>query len=220
MTATDPEGARVTGIVLAGGRSARFGRDKLVERLDGRTLLDRAVDALATRASEVLVVGPAHGPAPALHPSRRGPPIHVLRDPEPGGGPLVGLAVGLEAASQAIVLVAGGDMPALVPNVLDLLVDEVAAGAGAAALEAGGRVHPLPCALDRVRARAALGRVRSAGRSSVHAVLEALEFVAIPESGWRALDPGAATLLDVDRPADLDRAGGQIDGTVSRRGGP
>ena len=215
-----PDTTGVTGIVLAGGRSARFGRDKLTELLDGRTLLDRAVDALATRCAEVVVVAAADGPAPAISPSRHNPRIRVLRDPEPGGGPLVGLAVGLEAAAEAIVLVAGGDMPALVPEVLGLLVDEVAAGAAAAALEEGGRLHPLPCAIDRVRAGTALSRVRAAGRSSLQSILEALDVTVLPEDAWRALDPGGATLLDIDRPADLDRAGGRRRGRLSPRDEP
>ena len=36
----------VTGLVLAGGRSSRFGRDKLAEPIDGRPLLWHAIDAV------------------------------------------------------------------------------------------------------------------------------------------------------------------------------
>ena len=39
--------APVSVVVLAGGRSSRFGRDKLAERLDGRTLLTNAIDSMA-----------------------------------------------------------------------------------------------------------------------------------------------------------------------------
>src|SRR5438094_316039 len=39
--------ADASGIVLAGGRSVRFGGDKLSAVIDGRALLDRAVDPLA-----------------------------------------------------------------------------------------------------------------------------------------------------------------------------
>ena len=44
----------VAAIVLAGGRSSRFGRDKLAEPLDGRPLLDHAIAAVGHVATDVL----------------------------------------------------------------------------------------------------------------------------------------------------------------------
>ena len=43
---------RIGAIVLAGGRSSRFGRDKLAESIDGRPLLDRAVEAVGVTCTE------------------------------------------------------------------------------------------------------------------------------------------------------------------------
>ena len=37
---------RVSAIVLAGGRSSRFGSDKLVKEIEGRSILLRAIDAV------------------------------------------------------------------------------------------------------------------------------------------------------------------------------
>ncbi|MDO9368088.1 MAG: molybdenum cofactor guanylyltransferase [Sphingopyxis sp.] len=45
------------GAVLAGGRSSRFGSDKALAMLDGRTLLDHAVAALRPHCDAVVVVG-------------------------------------------------------------------------------------------------------------------------------------------------------------------
>jgi len=77
---------RVSGIVLAGGASRRFGRDKLVEPIDGIPLLERAVLALAGLVEEVVVViGPDRA---APHLGSIGRPVRYARDPEPFGGPL------------------------------------------------------------------------------------------------------------------------------------
>ena len=64
---------RVAGIVLAGGRASRFGRDKLAERLDGRTLVDRAIASLEPVVDLVVVAGPhdATRPDPARDQRRR-----------------------------------------------------------------------------------------------------------------------------------------------------
>ena len=48
---------RTLGAVLAGGRSSRFGSDKALAMLGGRTLLDHAVAALAPHCDAVVVVG-------------------------------------------------------------------------------------------------------------------------------------------------------------------
>ena len=46
----------VSAIVLAGGRSSRFGGDKLAGRLGGETVLDRTVDAVGAVAVDIVIV--------------------------------------------------------------------------------------------------------------------------------------------------------------------
>ncbi|MBB6427482.1 molybdenum cofactor guanylyltransferase [Sphingopyxis sp. JAI128] len=48
---------RTLGAVLAGGRSRRFGSDKALATLDGRTLLDHALAALALHCDALVIVG-------------------------------------------------------------------------------------------------------------------------------------------------------------------
>ena len=55
-------------IVLAGGASTRFGGDKLSAALDGRTLLDHALEAVGAIANPVVVV---IAPDAARRPVRR-----------------------------------------------------------------------------------------------------------------------------------------------------
>ena len=43
-------------VILAGGRSRRFGRDKLAEQIDGRPLLDHAIEAVRPLVSGIVVV--------------------------------------------------------------------------------------------------------------------------------------------------------------------
>lgn len=48
---------RTLGAVLAGGRSSRFGSDKALAMLDGRSLLDHTLTALTPHCDAVIVVG-------------------------------------------------------------------------------------------------------------------------------------------------------------------
>jgi molybdopterin-guanine dinucleotide biosynthesis protein A len=193
----------VTGIVLAGGRSARFGSDKLVVELDGRRLLDHALAAIAAVAPAiVLVVAPGStviipGGLPSL--------VRVVHDAEAFGGPLVGLNAALAAVDTPIAVVVGGDMPRMVPAVLHRLATTIGPDRAAASLEVPGRVHPLPMAVDTAAARVATAAVLDRGGRSLRDLLLELGAISIPAPAWLALDPTAATIVDIDRPSDLDR---------------
>lgn len=95
-------------IVLAGGRSRRLGEvAKARLHLDGRTLLQHTVDAVAGAAS-IVVVGPA--PTESL-PER----VLFAREDPPFGGPAAAVAAGLDALPSPadLVMVLACDMPAV-----------------------------------------------------------------------------------------------------------
>jgi molybdopterin-guanine dinucleotide biosynthesis protein A len=188
---------RIGAIVLAGGRSSRFGRDKLAEPVDGRPLLEYAIDAVRAVAAEVVVVLPP-GVDRALPAD-----VIVAHDERAFEGPLAGVAAGLDALPEDIdrCLVVGGDMPTLSPAVLRLLISAVAApGATAAVLDDGG---PMPMAV-RPRAAAPAARALLAdGERRLRALPERLSATVIAGAAWRVHDPAAATLRDIDTTDDL-----------------
>jgi molybdopterin-guanine dinucleotide biosynthesis protein A len=193
----------VTGIVLAGGRSSRFGSDKLEAFVDGERLLDRSVAALARVATEIVVV--SEPSAVRAAPIRPGVPVHLVEDPEPFGGPLVGLLAGLEAAAEPLVLVVGGDMPSLRADVLRLLVARLVhdPDRSVVTLAARGRLVPLPMALRTGAATDVARRLLGDGERRLRGLAERLPAAVIDEAAWRPLDPDGDTLRDVDRPEDL-----------------
>ncbi len=198
-------GDGVSGIILAGGRSSRFGSDKLAARFDGVPLLDRAVAALAGVAScsEIVVV---LAPGDDRELPSAGVPVRRTLDPAEHGGPLIGLLAGLEAAREPIVLVAGGDMPMLSPEVLAALLRALMAAEGsadAAVLVQRGVRRPLPAAFRNGSATQVARRLIGDGERSLVALLRGLAARELAEGEWRGLDPAAATLLDIDRPEDL-----------------
>ncbi len=194
-------GPRVTGIVLAGGRSTRFGADKLRADVRGRPLLEHPILALAEVCGEVLVALAPDAPEPTL-PSVAGVPIRVVRDAVAGAGPLAGLVAGLEAAGEGVALVVGGDQPDLRPELLRLLVSSLGIG-DAAVLADGDAPRSLPLVVRRDPALAAARRVLGSERRSLLGVIFGLGAVVVPESAWRTADPEGSWRRDVDRPEDL-----------------
>ena len=113
----------LSGILLVGGASSRFGSPKELAEYEGETLVDRAWRLLGEVCNERLAVG------------RGG-----LADP--GTGPVAAIAAGLRAASHQVAVVIPVDMPLLTPAALRLL-------AGACRDAAVAQAGPLPCAVAR-----------------------------------------------------------------------
>lgn len=191
-------GRRVSAIVLAGGRSSRFGRDKLAEPIGGRPLLEHAIDAVRPFATEILVVAaPDASPAVAED-------VRVVHDPASFGGPLLGLATGLDHAREAIVLLTAGDVAELVPEVVEMLLaalDEP--GRELAVLADRDRPAPFPMAMRRDEAREAAARVIASGDRRLFSLVDDLVGTVIEERTWRAVDPTGRSMRDIDTPADL-----------------
>jgi molybdenum cofactor guanylyltransferase len=93
---------KLSGAVLAGGRSSRFGCDKALFVWNGKTLLQHALDGLEGCADRFVVGG---------HYKLEGIPVHP--DLEPHAGSLHGLARALELARSSHVAVTACDMPKL-----------------------------------------------------------------------------------------------------------
>jgi molybdopterin-guanine dinucleotide biosynthesis protein A len=192
-------------IVLAGGESSRFGGDKLAAEFEGRSVLEHALRAAAAVANPiVLVVGP-DDPVPWL-PADLGVAVVLARDAVAHRGPLAGLAAGLAALPRPVdvAIVVAGDMPTLVPAVLDLLAGELARdpSLGVVCLEADP-ASLLPSAIRPSVAGPAAAALLAADRRSLRGLLAAVPTVVVPAGDWRAIDPDGVTLRDVDTPADL-----------------
>jgi molybdenum cofactor guanylyltransferase len=120
---------RLTGILLVGGVSSRFGSPKELARFEGETLAARAWRLLGEACEERIAVGGGDGlPFPALA--------------DEGTGPVAAIAAGLRAAAYHVALVVPVDMPLLTPDALRLL-------AGACREAAVAQAGPLPCAVAR-----------------------------------------------------------------------
>ena len=192
-----------TGVVLAGGRSTRFGRDKLVEPYRDAPMFHHVVLRLAEVCVEVVVVLSPNGEEPGLPVAI---PVRIARDEIEDQGPLAGVRAGLAAVRSELVVIAGGDMPDLQLAVLRAMLRIAAkTPADAVALTDGGRLRPLPCVVRREPAVEAAPALLRSGRRRLRDLLDELRVVVVPESTWLALDPGRRTLFDVDVPADLAR---------------
>ena len=113
----------LTGVLLVGGASARFGSPKDLAQYDGDTLRARAWRLLGDACEERIAVG---------------------RDglDDPGTGPVAAIAAGLRVASHDVAIIVPVDMPLLTVAALHALADACRDAAVA-------QLGPLPCAVAR-----------------------------------------------------------------------
>jgi molybdopterin-guanine dinucleotide biosynthesis protein A len=156
-----PTSPRIAGVLLAGGRSSRFGAEKAVALFGGKPLMDTVVSAFA----ELPRFAVSAKPASAAAARARDWGVVVLHDdasaPE---GPLAGIAAGLDWGKREkfdFIATAPCDAPLLPAELFRRLAEGVGAAPAAYAVTDEGE-HPL-CALwrielcEQVKARLAAG---------------------------------------------------------------
>ena len=174
---------RLTGILLVGGASTRFGSPKARARLGEETLGERAWRVLGETCDERLAVG-KRDDGLAL-------PFDLVDDGTDTRAALAGIVAGLRAASAERAVVLAVDMPLVTPA----LLRELAAVDADAAAPHG---HPLPLALRRA-SLPVLERRLDEGRLALHEALD--------ELGAVRLDLDEALLANVNTPDELRRLG-------------
>jgi molybdopterin-guanine dinucleotide biosynthesis protein A len=102
----------LSGVVLVGGASSRFGSPKALATIDGETFVDRARRILGEACDEVLVVGKS-GELP----------FDVVDDASEVRAPIAGVVAGLRAARNDVTVFLPVDCPRMTPGVIRALGD-------------------------------------------------------------------------------------------------
>ncbi len=183
----------VAGLIVAGGNSRRFGRDKARHPVAGTPMIARVYDALGEVADPVVV---SVGAGAAFYTDVLPSGVPHVRDRYADAGPLAGLDAGFRWLRAPWVLVAACDMPHVTPDGFRTLLrfrdEHTDAIVGRTRDD---RLHPLFACYRRGRVLEAVEGCLSAKKLALHAMLErlAVRAVAIP----------SRIIHNVNRPEDL-----------------
>ena len=188
--------ADLSAFVLAGGRSSRMGADKAFLRLDGRTLLERAIDLLHALTSEVYIVGPADKFAAFGQ---------VIEDRYAGRGPLAGIHAALAASDSDLNLILAVDLPRVDELLLRLLVGQAEASEAMVTVPyiAGG-YQPL-CAVYRREFAAVAETALESGKNKIDALFSQTTTRVLEEAELSRFAFGAAMFENLNTPEDFRR---------------
>jgi molybdopterin-guanine dinucleotide biosynthesis protein A len=192
---------RIGGVVLCGGQSSRMGRPKAWLPLGSELMLPRVVRLLGAATEPVVVVAAAGQNLPLLTAQ-----IEIIRDAEPGRGPLQGLTNGLEAlrGRADAAYVSSCDVPFLRPAFVRRLV-ELLGDFAICAPEIGGYRHPL-AAVYRIEVAAVAARLLAEDRLRPAFLFDEVPTRIVQPEELTAVDPTFQSLRNLNSPAEYEAA--------------
>ncbi|HKF46925.1 MAG TPA: molybdenum cofactor guanylyltransferase [Terracidiphilus sp.] len=177
------------GFVLAGGESRRMGRDKALAALDGRPLVERALEVLRAAGLRARIAGAR---------SELGQYAPVVPDEFPEAGPLGGVCTALKHAEAEWAVFLPVDLPLMAPALIEYLMkDAQITGRGVTLASVNGFAQTFPTvvrrdALEELAGELLAGRLgcfaafERAGTHVVAAEMAAQAGQAADERGWPA----------------------------------
>ena len=192
----------MTGIVLAGGRSSRFGTNKALADWRGMTLIESVVNSLLKVLPSVMVVTKNESELAFLKNDR----VSVIEDLCRDGHPMGGLFTALRDLKTGHAFVAACDMPFVRPELIEALWRSRADYD--AVIPVWKDVRQPLCG---VYARGCVGMIRSAideGSLGITRLFDVLRTRFMLESEVLGVDPRGLSFMDIDTREDYERAKG------------
>lgn len=183
----------ITGAVLAGGRSQRYGRNKALEVFHGKRLIEHGVELLHSFCDPVFVVANDLSLYYGLEAT-------LIQDIIPGQGPLGGIYTALLFSPHEWVFSRATDMPFLLPG-LPSLMCEIKEGFDAVVPVCNSLYEPL-LALYHRRCIAAIAAVLEKGERKITSFFKRVRIKALQEHEWRSVDPEGRSFRNVNTPED------------------
>ena len=126
---------RATGIIMAGGKSSRMGKNKALLMIGGETVIERIVSELKKTVSEIIIVTNSFEEYRFLG-------LPMVSDQWQDMGPVAGIHAGLNASNTEKNLVVACDMPFISSQLGEILLNLLDENQAAVPI-ISGQLHPL-----------------------------------------------------------------------------
>jgi len=187
----------ITGVVLAGGQSSRFGSNKALALFHGKLLIQHARDTLASVFNDCLLVTNT----PELFDFLNMP---MIRDRFQNMGPLAGIHAALRYTGKPWVFVMGCDMPAVTPDLITFLCGFAEDECEAVIPWLKSGPEPL-CGLYHKRALARIELQLKNGKAKIAELLDSLSVRKVQEAELERVKGAQQGFANINRMQDLKR---------------
>lgn len=186
----------VTGVVLAGGKSTRYGTNKAFAEIQGIRLVERTIRVMGSVFQRLLIVTNTPDEFAYLD-------LPMVEDLIKGFGPLGGIYTGLEAIDDEAGFFVACDMPFLRENFLRHMVS-LRGDHDAVVPRVRWMVEPL----HALYAKKCLPAIRESIHSREYQILKFFQKIKVryvEEEEIRRVDPDLKSFFNINRPEDLER---------------
>jgi len=187
----------ITGVILAGGQSSRFGSNKALALWRGKFLIQHVRDTLAAVFNDCLLVTNSPEQYGFLN-------MPTIRDRYQNMGPLAGIHAALSHTSKAWIFVVGCDMPLVTPDLITFLCGFANEECEAVIPWLQTGAEPL-CSLYHKSALDKIEQYLKGGKTQIQEILKNLAVRKINQQELLKITGDLQVFSNVNREQDLDR---------------
>jgi molybdopterin-guanine dinucleotide biosynthesis protein A len=192
---------KISGIVLAGGKSIRLGHDKTTEKVGNTTLIETVVSCLEHLCEEVIIVTAKERSFSQLVGY---PGVRAATDIIPGQGSLGGIYTGLVKSGSFYNLIVAADMPFLNAPLLRYMI-EAADGFDFVLPRVGKLFEPLHAVYSK-NCVPAIENVLRQGKKMIIGIFDYVKVKYIEEAEIDRFDPRHLSFFNINTLEDLKAA--------------
>ncbi len=203
----------ICGVVLAGGKSRRMGKNKSLISFRGKPLIEHVTDVLSQIFSEVVIVCDAQSHAENRFAHL---PFPILCDQREALGPIAGIETALKTLHGKGIFVVAADMP----FIKDTVIKEMCLHTTAYDLvipKLGGRLHPLHAFYSAQCLKPITTAIHS-NQLALHPLSRVVRSYFFPEKCFRKFDPTLKSVFNINTPEDLTTASALIRNRIAKEG--
>jgi molybdenum cofactor guanylyltransferase len=182
------------GVILAGGKSRRFGSNKAFADMNGRPLIDRVISVLRPIFDELLIITNSPDEYAYL-----GLPMH--EDLIKGLGPIGGIYTGLEKIQNSRGFFVACDMPFLNENLIYHLV-KLSEGFEAVVPKIDWKMEPLHAVYSK-ECLPAIRELIGTGECMIHRYFQRIRVRFLNEDEIKLYDPMLRSFYNINKPDEL-----------------
>ncbi|MGD9131644.1 MAG: molybdenum cofactor guanylyltransferase [Candidatus Bathyarchaeota archaeon] len=193
-------------VILAGGFSRRFGRDKGLVDLAGKPLILHVIDRASKVVDDVLVVVSSEKQKNKFETILE-EKANLVIDKDDSQSPLVGAITGFETTNAEYSLLLPCDTPLVSTQVVQFLLDMCANRSAAIPRWPSGYIEPLQAVYRTESALTAAKTALNQGKMNMQSMIDKLRGVRyVSTIVLEQLEPDLLTFFNVNTPKDLKNA--------------